>query len=241
MVSRTLETTDTRQRLIEVAIDLFTQHSFAGTSLQMIADELGFTKAAIYHHFRTREQLLDAVVEPIFDELATSSRRPKHNAHVHARAEHMLSGYAALAVQNRAVVAVLAGRPERGHDAALQARMGRPDRAPAGAARRRRTRTGRAGEGGHGAGRASPGRSGPTRVNLDEESLEHLVELAVAHWAARPRAWRKCHHQRLNISDAGTREGTAMKTAVVTGGGSGIGQAVAERLGPTATTSPPST
>ena len=53
-----LETTDTRTRLIEVAIDLFTRHSFAGTSLQMIADELGFTKAAIYHHFRTREQLL---------------------------------------------------------------------------------------------------------------------------------------------------------------------------------------
>ena len=35
----------------------------------MIADELGFTKAAIYHHFRTREQLLDAVVEPILDQL----------------------------------------------------------------------------------------------------------------------------------------------------------------------------
>ena len=58
---------DTRQRLIDVAVDLFTRHSFAGTSLQMIADEMGFTKAAIYYHFRTREELLDAVVEPIFD------------------------------------------------------------------------------------------------------------------------------------------------------------------------------
>ena len=38
-------------------------------SLQMIADELGFTKAAIYHHFRTREQLLDAVVGPILEQL----------------------------------------------------------------------------------------------------------------------------------------------------------------------------
>jgi len=60
MATAALETTDTRTRLIDVAVALFTRHSFAGTSLQMIADELGFTKAAIYHHFRTREQLLAA-------------------------------------------------------------------------------------------------------------------------------------------------------------------------------------
>ncbi|MCK5753751.1 MAG: helix-turn-helix transcriptional regulator, partial [Mycobacterium sp.] len=40
----------TRDRLTAAAVELFTRHSFAGTSLQMIADELGFTKAAIYHH-----------------------------------------------------------------------------------------------------------------------------------------------------------------------------------------------
>ena len=33
--------TDTRQRLLDVAIKLISQHGFAGTSLQMIADELG--------------------------------------------------------------------------------------------------------------------------------------------------------------------------------------------------------
>jgi Bacterial regulatory proteins, tetR family len=38
--------------------------SFAGTSLQMIADDIGFTKAAIYHHFPIREQTLLAVLEP---------------------------------------------------------------------------------------------------------------------------------------------------------------------------------
>src|SRR6478609_726106 len=69
MPTSALETTDTRTRLIDVAIDLFTRHGYAGTSLQMIADKLGFTKAAIYHHFRTREQLLTAVLEPILDEL----------------------------------------------------------------------------------------------------------------------------------------------------------------------------
>ena len=81
------------------------------TSLQMIADELGFTKAAIYYHFRTREQLLNAVVEPIFVQLRDIITTAESQRSVHARAEHMLSGYAALAVQNRAVVSVLAGDP----------------------------------------------------------------------------------------------------------------------------------
>ena len=70
LAAPTTSAADTRQRLIEVAVDLFTRHSFAGTSLQMIADEMGFTKAAIYYHFRTREELLAAVVEPIFEQLS---------------------------------------------------------------------------------------------------------------------------------------------------------------------------
>jgi AcrR family transcriptional regulator len=101
---------DTRQRLIDVAVDLFTRYSFAGTSLQMIADELGFTKAAIYHHFRTREQLLDAVVEPILDRLRVIIDAAEQLRGVHARADHMLTGFAELAVGDR-VVAVLAADP----------------------------------------------------------------------------------------------------------------------------------
>lgn len=106
-----VESSGTRQRLIDIAVELFTRHSYAGTSLQMIADELGFTKAAIYHHFRTREQLLAAVLEPMFAQLraivdtAEAQRTPR------ARAEHMLSGYADLAVRNRGLAAVLAADP----------------------------------------------------------------------------------------------------------------------------------
>lgn len=101
----------TRQRLVDAAVTLFIRHSFAGTSLQMIADELGFTKAAIYHHFRTREQLLAAVLDPILDELRTIVGDAQTRRTPHARAEAMLSGYVALAVRNRALVAVLAADP----------------------------------------------------------------------------------------------------------------------------------
>ncbi|WP_431240349.1 TetR/AcrR family transcriptional regulator [Mycolicibacterium aichiense] len=104
-------TPDTRQRLIDAAIALFIRHSFAGTSLQMIADELGFTKAAIYHHFRTREQLLTAVLEPIIDKLSAVVDDAEKQRGVQARAERMLNGYARLAVQNPMLVSVLASDP----------------------------------------------------------------------------------------------------------------------------------
>jgi AcrR family transcriptional regulator len=104
-------TTDSRQRFIDVAVRLFTEHSFAGTSLQMIADELGVTKAAVYYHFRTREDLLMAVVEPVFRDLSAIVETAEAKRTQHARAEHMLTGYAALVVRNRALMAVLAADP----------------------------------------------------------------------------------------------------------------------------------
>lgn len=57
------------QRVLDVALDLFSEHGFAGTSLQDIADRLGVTKAAVYYHFRSKDDLLLALVEPAIDEL----------------------------------------------------------------------------------------------------------------------------------------------------------------------------
>ena len=100
MATAALETTDTRTRLVEVAIELFTRRSFAGMSLQMIADELGFTSGHS-PSFRTRQQLLAAVLEPMLDELRTVVESAETRRTLHARAEHLLSGYAALAVRSR--------------------------------------------------------------------------------------------------------------------------------------------
>jgi AcrR family transcriptional regulator len=102
---------ESQRRLIDVAVSLFTVHSFAGTSLQMIADELGITKAAVYHHFRTREELLTAVVEPVLRQLRVVIEVAETKRSPHARAEHVLAGYAELAVEHHAVVSVLANDP----------------------------------------------------------------------------------------------------------------------------------
>jgi len=59
---------DTRARILDVARELFTEQGYEKTSLREIADRLGFTKAALYYHFQSKEQLLFALVEPM-DEL----------------------------------------------------------------------------------------------------------------------------------------------------------------------------
>lgn len=56
---------DTRERILEVARELFTDNGYEGTSLREIADRLGFTKAALYYHFQSKEQLLLALLEPV--------------------------------------------------------------------------------------------------------------------------------------------------------------------------------
>jgi AcrR family transcriptional regulator len=69
--------------VLDAALELFSEHGFEGTSLQDIADRLGVTKAAVYYHFHTKDDLLLALVEPAFDELlalageADSGLRPQ--------------------------------------------------------------------------------------------------------------------------------------------------------------------
>src|SRR4029450_5312125 len=43
--------------------DLFAAHGVGGTSLQMIADAIGVTKAAVYHQFKTKEEIVVAAAE----------------------------------------------------------------------------------------------------------------------------------------------------------------------------------
>lgn len=108
---RAVSEATTRQRLIEVAIELFGEHSVAGTSLQMISEALGLTKSAIYHHFRTRDELLDAILDPVLAELAVLIAEAEAQRTARARADRMLIGYAALAAANRNLISVLSSDP----------------------------------------------------------------------------------------------------------------------------------
>jgi AcrR family transcriptional regulator len=53
---------DARDLLLNAAADLFARHGVAATTFAMIAQQAGLTPAMVHYYFRTREQLLDAVV-----------------------------------------------------------------------------------------------------------------------------------------------------------------------------------
>lgn len=55
--------TDTRARIQQVALDLFAQHGYEKTALREIAERLGVTKAALYYHFKTKEDIVVSIVE----------------------------------------------------------------------------------------------------------------------------------------------------------------------------------
>jgi AcrR family transcriptional regulator len=48
----------TRSRIQEVALELFTEQGYEATSLREIAERLGVTKAALYYHFRTKDDIV---------------------------------------------------------------------------------------------------------------------------------------------------------------------------------------
>ncbi len=60
---------DTRARIQQVAVELFTEHGYEGTSLREIAERLDVTKAALYYHFRSKEDIIASLVEDYYGQI----------------------------------------------------------------------------------------------------------------------------------------------------------------------------
>jgi len=53
---------DTRTKIQQVALDLFTERGYEATSLREIAERLGVTKAALYYHFKSKDEIIESLV-----------------------------------------------------------------------------------------------------------------------------------------------------------------------------------
>ncbi len=51
----------TRQRILDIALDLFITQGYDATSIRQIAERLGFSKASIYYHFASKQDILMAL------------------------------------------------------------------------------------------------------------------------------------------------------------------------------------
>ncbi len=100
-----------KRRTIDVAYRLFAEHGVGGTSLQMIADELGITKAAVYHQFLTKEAIVLAALEVQLQPVEELLERAEAAEPGLQRREELLASLIDLVVANRRSLSTLQSEP----------------------------------------------------------------------------------------------------------------------------------
>lgn len=72
---------NTRQRIQDVALGLFAEQGYEKTSLREISEKLDVSKAALYYHFKTKEDILVSIFEdlnrPVEDLIAWGREQPR--------------------------------------------------------------------------------------------------------------------------------------------------------------------
>src|ERR1700744_2609425 len=119
---------DSRARLLQAALQLFAEQGFAATSTRELSERLGFTKAALYYSFKTKDDLLAALIQPALEQLTALITQTPVRASAAARRE-VLAAYIDLNTSHVDLLRVLtqdpsvARRPASATHAALEERM----------------------------------------------------------------------------------------------------------------------
>jgi len=99
--------TAAQTRVLDAALKLIAAHGVSGTSLQMIADAMGVTKAAVYRQFKTKEEIVIAITERELAYLEDGLEAAEAEGHGLTAREVLLDRMIDQAIERRAVVSVL--------------------------------------------------------------------------------------------------------------------------------------
>jgi AcrR family transcriptional regulator len=66
---------DTQRKVLRVARRLFARKGFSGTSTGEILERAGISRGALYHHYASKQDILQAVFEELQEELAERVRQ----------------------------------------------------------------------------------------------------------------------------------------------------------------------
>jgi AcrR family transcriptional regulator len=104
-------TTAAQTRIIEAALVLFAEHGISGTSLQMIADAVGVTKAAVYHQYNTKDEIVLAVAGIVLARLEAAVTRAEAERSRSRAREMLIAAMIELAVERRRMAGILQRDP----------------------------------------------------------------------------------------------------------------------------------
>ncbi|VBA61334.1 TetR/AcrR family transcriptional regulator [Mycobacterium attenuatum] len=94
-------------RILDAALQLIAEHGVGGTSLQMIADAIGVTKAAVYHQFKSKEQIVIALTERELGGLEEALEAAEAQARQPGARELLLDRVIDVAVERRGAASTL--------------------------------------------------------------------------------------------------------------------------------------
>jgi AcrR family transcriptional regulator len=101
----------TQRRIVDAALRLFGEHGISGTSLQMIADDIGVTKAAVYHQFRTKDEIIVAAMDEPVRRLEAAVSAANAEKQSDRALEVLIAQVVDLAIEFRTIVRNLQGDP----------------------------------------------------------------------------------------------------------------------------------
>jgi AcrR family transcriptional regulator len=100
-----------RGRVVEAAVALFAEHGVHGTSLQMIADRVGVSKAAVYYQFHSKEDIALEVIRPSIEDIARFIRIADALPDAQQRRAVAVSGLVEMVVRHRKLAVMFYGDP----------------------------------------------------------------------------------------------------------------------------------
>jgi AcrR family transcriptional regulator len=101
----------TQLRIIGAALELFSRNGVGGTSLQMIADSIGVTKAAVYHQYNTKDEIVLAAAQAELASLESVIRAAEGEPSKARARRTLLRGMIDLAVAHRRTVGTILSDP----------------------------------------------------------------------------------------------------------------------------------
>ena len=100
-----------RERVLDAALTLFAEHGVHGTSLKMIADRVGVSKAAVYYQFQSKEDIVLEVMRPTIEDMARVIRIADALDGWEARRAVAISGMVEMVVRHRQLAVMINSDP----------------------------------------------------------------------------------------------------------------------------------
>ncbi len=98
----------TRERIIEIARGLFSQHGYLGVSMSDIAGRANITKAALYHHFTGKAEIYREVLDEVSSRLNGVIAKALDENTVKARLHKLIRSYLDFGIREKNLIKALA-------------------------------------------------------------------------------------------------------------------------------------